>query len=61
MTDLFIRQKDLKPYRVKLDKVRTTFRGPEWKRGLEMMREVRARTSMDRVIDDYLSFFEELH
>src|SRR5687768_12216458 len=24
MTDLFIRQKDLKPYRVKLDKVRTT-------------------------------------
>lgn len=43
-----------------LEKVRTTFGGPEWKRGLEKMKEVRERTSMDRVIGDYLNFFEEL-
>jgi len=42
------------------DKVRTTFGGPEWKRGLEIMKEVRERTSMERVIDDYLSFFDDL-
>jgi hypothetical protein len=43
-----------------IDKARSTFRGPEWKRGLELLRKVRERTSMDRVIDDYLSFFNEL-
>jgi hypothetical protein len=43
-----------------LDKVRGTFRGPEWKRGLDLMREVRERTSMDRVIDDYLRLFQDL-
>lgn len=43
-----------------LDKVRSTFGGPEWKRGLELMREVRERTSMDRVVDDYLRFFQDL-
>lgn len=43
-----------------LDRVRSTFRGLEWKRGLDLMREVRERTSMDRVIDDYLRLFEEL-
>lgn len=43
-----------------LAKVRATFRGPEWRRGLKLMAEVRERTSMDRVIDDYLSFFAEL-
>ena len=43
-----------------LEKVRTTFGGPEWRRGLETMKEVRERTSMDRIADDYLRFFEEL-
>lgn len=43
-----------------LDKARNTFQGPEWKEGLERMRVVRERTAMNRIVDDYLSFFAEL-
>ena len=43
-----------------IEKARSTFGGPEWQRGLETMREVRERTSMDRIVDDYLKLFEEL-
>jgi hypothetical protein len=43
-----------------IDKARTTFGGPEWKRGLDVMKEVRERTSMPRIAEDYVRFFEEL-
>ena len=43
-----------------IEKARATFGGPEWQAGLETMRAVREQTSIDRVIDDYLSFFAEL-
>lgn len=43
-----------------IEKARSTFGGPEWKRGLDKMREVRERTSMDRIVDDYLKFFAGL-
>ncbi len=43
-----------------LEKARATFGGPEWRAGLETMREVAELTSIDRVIDDYLTFFAEL-
>lgn len=43
-----------------IEKARATFGGPEWLSGLETMRAVRERTSIDRVIDDYLSYFAEL-
>jgi len=43
-----------------IDKARTTFRGPEWKRGLEVMRELKERTRIERIVDDYLAMFAEL-
>ena len=43
-----------------IEKARETFRGPEWRRGLERMREVREKTSMPRVIDGYIDYFVEL-
>lgn len=43
-----------------IDKARSTFGGPEWKRGLDLMKEVRERTSMPRIAEDYVRFFEEL-
>ncbi len=43
-----------------IDQARASLGGPEWQRGLERMREVRERTSLERVIDDYLAFFDEL-
>ena len=43
-----------------IEKARATFGAPEWRAGLETMRAVRERTSIDRVIDDYLSYFAEL-
>lgn len=43
-----------------LDHARATFGGPEWKRGLERMREIKERTRMDRILDDYLGFFQLL-
>jgi hypothetical protein len=43
-----------------IDHARATFGGAEWKRGLERMREIKERTSMDRILDDYLDFFKSL-
>ena len=43
-----------------VERVRETFGGPVWREGLERMREVEERTRMDRIIDDYLAYFEEL-
>ncbi len=43
-----------------IDKARTTLGGPEWNRGLDRMKEVRERTSMPRIADDYLRFFADL-
>jgi hypothetical protein len=43
-----------------IERARESLGGPEWRRGLEMMREVEERTAMDRIIDDYLAYFEEL-
>ena len=40
-----------------LDRARATFGGPEWKRGLERMREVKEITCMDRILDEYLKLF----
>jgi hypothetical protein len=36
-----------------IDKARSLFGSAEWHRGLERMREVRERTRLDRVLDDY--------
>ncbi len=43
-----------------IDKARTTIGGPEWRRGLERMREVREITSLPRVLDAYLELFRDL-
>lgn len=43
-----------------IDRARSAFGGPDWKRGLERMREVRERTSIERVADDYLDYFRQL-
>jgi hypothetical protein len=43
-----------------LERARESLGGPEWRRGLEVMREVKERTSMDRIIDDYVRYFEDL-
>lgn len=43
-----------------IDKARATFGGPEWQRGLDLMKEVRERTSMPRIAEDYVRFFAEL-
>lgn len=43
-----------------IERARSTFGGPEWRRGLEKMREVRERTRIDRVVDDYLDYFRQL-
>lgn len=46
--------------RMALVKAREGFLGPEWKLGLERMREVKEKTRLDRVLDDYLRFFADL-
>jgi hypothetical protein len=43
-----------------VDKARSTFRGPEWKRGLEVMKALKERTRIERIVDDYLAMFAEL-
>ena len=40
-----------------LEHARATFGGPEWKRGLERMREIKERTGMDRILDEYEALF----
>jgi len=41
-----------------IDRARSTVGGPEWRRGLDRLREVREKTSLSRVIDGYLAYFE---
>src|SRR6185295_9266247 len=41
-----------------IERARALFGGPEWREGLERMREIRERTRIDRIIDDYLAFFD---
>ena len=43
-----------------IERARALFGGPEWRQGLERMREVREKTRIERILDDYLAFFEEL-
>ena len=43
-----------------IERARESFGSPEWERGLERMREVRERTRMDRVIDEYEALFHQL-
>ncbi|MFL6236002.1 MAG: hypothetical protein ACJ76N_22920 [Thermoanaerobaculia bacterium] len=43
-----------------IERAQASFGSPEWERGLERMREVRERTRMDRVIDDYEALFHQL-
>jgi hypothetical protein len=43
-----------------IEHARATFGGPEWRMGLERMREVRDKTSIDRAIAGYLDFFAQL-
>jgi hypothetical protein len=43
-----------------IDKARAAFGGPDWRRGLDRMREIRERTSIERILDDYLEYFAAL-
>jgi hypothetical protein len=43
-----------------IDKARALFGSAEWRRGLERMREVRERTRLDRVLDDYEALLRRL-
>jgi hypothetical protein len=43
-----------------LERARASFGGPEWRLGLERLREVKEQTRLDRVLDDYLRFFADL-
>lgn len=43
-----------------IDHARASFGGPLWKAGLDRMREVRERTSMDRVLDEYVRYCQDL-
>ncbi len=41
-----------------IERARRDFHGETWERGLAAMRRVRERTNLDRVLDDYLAYFE---
>lgn len=43
-----------------IERARATFGGREWRDGLERMREVREITSIGRVLDEYVRYFEDL-
>ena len=43
-----------------IERARSSFGSPEWRRGLERMRRVRELTSMDRVLDEYETLFRDL-
>ncbi|HEY8022536.1 MAG TPA: hypothetical protein VIH93_15630 [Thermoanaerobaculia bacterium] len=43
-----------------IERARREFHGPTWERGLAAMRRVRERTGMERILDDYLAYFELL-
>lgn len=49
---------DLESVLATIERARRDFRGETWERGLAAMRRVRERTSMDRVLDDYVRYFE---
>jgi hypothetical protein len=50
----------LESLRAGIERARAAIGGPDWQRGLEKMREIRERTSIQRVLDDYLDYFESL-
>jgi hypothetical protein len=43
-----------------VERARSSFGSPEWRRGLERMRAVRELTRIDRVLDEYESLFHRL-
>ena len=43
-----------------IERARAAFGGAEWQRGLERMRQVRERTSLSRVLDDYEALLRRL-
>lgn len=43
-----------------IERVRASFGSPEWQRGLERMRQVRALTAMDSVLDGYEALLHRL-
>jgi len=43
-----------------IGRVRATFGGPEWRAGLERMRDVREQTHLGRVLDEYMAYFADL-
>jgi len=43
-----------------IERARAAFGGAEWRRGLERMRQVRERTSLSRVLDDYEALLRRL-
>jgi hypothetical protein len=43
-----------------IERARAEIGGPAWREGLERMRAVRERTSIERIAEDYLRFFAEL-
>jgi hypothetical protein len=49
---------DLPSVLATIERARRDFHGETWERGLAAMRRVRERTSMDRVLDDYVDYFE---
>lgn len=50
----------LESLREGIARARAALGGPDWRRGLEKMREIRERTSIQRILDDYLDYFESL-
>ncbi len=49
---------DLPSILATIERARRDFHGATWERGLAAMRRVRERTGMDRILDDYLAYFE---
>lgn len=43
-----------------IDRARAAFGGPEWKQGLDRMREVKESTSIERVAYEYIDYFRQL-
>lgn len=51
---------DLPQVLATIERARQGIGGAEWREGLERMREVRERTRIERIVEDYLRFFAEL-
>lgn len=43
-----------------VERARAALGGPEWRQGLDRMREVKEKTRFDRVLDEYLRYFADL-